>query len=105
MSVRIPRTSKEYYEVPISSPNVPDPSTLPVAFAFTADLTPPNPTTSGNWISRTDAGETSYVARILVGGTSSGATVTLAPGVWHAWVKVDGVTEDPVLRAGAVVIT
>lgn len=107
MAVRIARTSKQYYEVPISSPNVPDPTTLPVLFAFTADLVPPNPATGGNWISRADAGETTYYARILVGGTGSGATVEIAgpyPVVRHAWVKVDGTAEDPVLRTGAVVI-
>ena len=98
---RIPRTSVQYYEVPISSPNVPDPTSLPVAFAFTADLSPPpTPATAGSWVVRDDV----EYARVTVGGTATTATVKLAPGVWHAWVRVDGSTEDPVLRTGLVVI-
>jgi hypothetical protein len=108
MTTRIARTSKQYLEVPLSSPNVADPTTLPVLFAFTSDLTPPTPSTAGNWTTRTVNGETVNIGRITVGGTGSGATVEIAgpyPAVRHAWVKVDGAAEDPVLRAGAVVIT
>lgn len=105
-TVRIPRTSVQYFEVPVASETVENPTTLPVGMAFTDDYEPPGDFIAAEWTTRGDV----FYARVLVGGTGmTAATVQLDPARYVAWVRISpGPTgvEAPVLRVtGDLVIS
>jgi hypothetical protein len=99
---RISFLSKEYIRVPIRGREagavvnmaaLADPQ-----FAFTSDGSDPASFTAGAW--ETDATTTpdTYFARVLVGGTGTGATITLPRGTYTCFVKWSANPEAPVKR-------
>lgn len=76
-----------------------DPSDYPVAVAFTRSVEPQPDATwhPATWVVQ---GSTSY-ARILVGPEGG---VDLDPSDWVVWVKVTTTLEEPVLRAGWLIL-
>lgn len=107
-TVRIPSTSVQYYEVPVASSTVDNPTTLPVGMAFTDRRQPPSVFEAAEWTTVEDSLDSTFYVRILVGGTGmTSATVQLDPGLWHTWIRISpGPTgvEAPVLYAGLLVL-
>ncbi len=101
-ALHIPRESVENLSVTVRSDE--DPTAFPVEFAFTQNEDRPTSWLAGTW----DDGESfsggkwTAVARTPLVGTSP---ADLTPGNWILWCHLDGSPEDPVLRAGDIVIT
>lgn len=102
-NIRISKLTKEYVRVPVAAKEngvVVDPTNpvLTVEMAFTTGADPSVWSAAG-W--ETDG--TTYFARILVGGPSTGAAVELAAGTYVAWVRITDTPERPVVRADNLV--
>lgn len=96
MDLRMSRQSKEYIYVPVTSAS--DPTVLPVSIAVVAVGTEPQ---SGDW-KTADWEPGTTKARLLIGpGSTFGQ---LAAGNYLVWVKVDGPTEDPVMKAKSTLV-
>ena len=84
-----------------------NPTVDPVYFGFVATsagttATVPASWTLGSWETDTIAGQTAYVAKILVG--PGGAFVPAAGTSWYVWVKVTDSPEVPILMVGTLVV-
>jgi len=91
MDVRIWRGSKQYIYAPVTSAS--SPTSLPVSIAIVTRGVEPVSADfkAADW----EPGTTK--ARILIGPGSS-PVGELPAGNYTVWVKVDGVTEDPVMK-------
>ena len=99
MSLYIPRETIEKLKTVITSDI--DPTADVVAFAFTLVDDRPSTWTAGTWTSTWSGGRTTAVTP-TIGVTGSDATVELAVGTWHAWVRVTDNPEVPVRQCGVV---
>jgi hypothetical protein len=100
--VRISFASKEYVRVPVKAKEagvVVDPTNplLTVQMAFT-DGSDPSAWTTAAWETDATTEPDTFFARVLVGGTGSGAAIELARGTYTGWVKITATPEVPVLR-------
>jgi len=103
MSLVVQSPSKEYIRARVTATeagSTVDPTALSASFAFVSDGSDPSSWTAGVW--ETDNGR--HYARIIVGGTGTGATEELAEGTYRVWVKVQSGTEVPVDEVGTLVI-
>lgn len=102
MHLKLSTLTKEYIRVPVEAREgsvIVNPTTDVVAFAFMASGKPTAPAfTTGAW--ETDG--SAYFARIVVGGTGTGATKELAAGVYAVWLKVTDSPEVPVRMIGTL---
>ncbi len=100
-TTRIKFESKDFVRVPVTAKEagvVVNPTALVVQFSLSQGE--PGAFTAGAW--ETDATTVpapTYFARILVGGTGTGATIEKAKGKYRVFVKVTGSPEIPVLEA------
>lgn len=80
-----------------------NPTTDPVAMAFTAPGVDPQPADwkTASWNTTATLGANQYLAQCLVG---PGGTVTLTNGTYQMWVKVTDNPEIPQLPAGMLSI-
>lgn len=89
--LRIPQASKQYIYAPVTAAS--SPTSLPVSIAIVTRGVEP---VSGDFkAAEWEPGTTK--ARLLI-GPGSPVVGELAPGNYTVWVKVDGPTEDPVMR-------
>lgn len=98
--VRVSFLTKEYVRIPVKAKEagaVVNPTVLPVAMAFT-DGSDPGSLTTAVWETDATTEPDTYFARILVGGTGSGATIELVRGTYTGWVKITSSPEIPVIR-------
>ena len=104
---RISSASNEYIRVRWEAEEagvVVNPTADVVSFAFVADAGAPSSFTAGSWETDATTDPDTYYARIRVGGTGSGATMALANGTYHVYVKVTDSPEVPVKGPFALVI-
>lgn len=95
-------TARKNVSVVITALDV-NPTTLPVAIAFTTPGVDPQNSdwNTATWNTAAALGPNQYLAQCLVG---PGGTVTLANGTYQIWAKVTGVTEVPQEPAGMLTI-
>jgi len=98
----IPRESIERISTMISADN--DPTQQNVEFAFTVNEDRPSTWEPGLWDGAATLRHGRYRAKALSPILGTGA-IDLLPGTYQVWVKLDGPFEDPVIRAGAMIIT
>jgi len=97
--------STQYIEIPVTelASGLPaDPTTNPVHVAFMLGRAQPD---TGDW--KTGSWETSgvngaYFARVLVG--PNGGVITLTPGLYTVWLKIDASPETPIMQTGNVTV-
>ena len=107
MTIRIHSLSKEYVRVPVRAKEagiVVNPTALAVAIAFKASGAPVGGDFLGAvWETDATTDPDTYFARILVGGTASGATAALANDLYRVLVKITGAPEIPVIESDELV--
>lgn len=102
--LELPALSKQYLRAVVSAydvnGNITDPTGAGVSWAFTTDNDEPQ---SGDWqtgdweVGTSPKGVSIYYARIMVGPS------TLTAGLQYAlWLRVNGVTEIPVVLLGSI---
>lgn len=99
MTLNIPRETVERLETTITADA--DPTALAVSFAFVQGSDRPSTFTAGTWDGAYASGKATAVTP-TIGTTGSGATVELAVGTWHAFVKVTDSPEVPVRSCGTI---
>ncbi len=100
--LRIPSNSLEYIRVPVRATEdgtEVDPTGDDVFMTFT--LTEDEPSDSDWQSAEWETNGSIYYARILVGPSSD---AELDDGEWFVWVKVIDSPEEPVRRAGSVIV-
>ena len=92
--------STEYVHVGVQSSDGLNPNDIFADLAFTAKGVYP---VSGDWKDALVTGSPGrLVLKVLVGPTGA---VTLAPGPYDVWVRIDDTPEDLVREAGTILIT
>jgi hypothetical protein len=79
-----------------------DPTALPVWVAFKLGRQPPAAPDwlTGSWSTSSVNGQ--YLAQVLVG--PGGGLVTLTPGIWTVWLKVEADPEQPIIQVDSLTV-